>query len=58
MLDATIVTNKRSIPAREFFLGLFTTPLGADAAKVYEQFVEAGEGPRDFSGVIRFIRGG
>jgi 3-hydroxyisobutyrate dehydrogenase len=34
------------------------TPLGADAAKIYEQFVEAGEGPRDFSGVIRFIRGG
>jgi len=30
MLDATIVTNKRSIPAREFFVGLFTTPLGAD----------------------------
>ncbi len=35
-----------------------STLLGADAAKVYEQFVEAGEGPRDFSGVIRFIRGG
>jgi 3-hydroxyisobutyrate dehydrogenase len=34
------------------------TPLGADAAKIYSQFVEAGEGPRDFSGVIRFIRGG
>ena len=34
------------------------TPLGADAAKIYGQFVEAGEGPRDFSGVIRFIRGG
>ena len=34
------------------------TPLGADAAKIYEQFVGAGEGPRDFSGVIRFIRGG
>ena len=33
------------------------TPLGADAAKIYEKFVEAGEGPRDFSGVIRFIRG-
>ena len=33
------------------------TPLGADAAKIYEQFVEAGEGPRDFSGIIRFIRG-
>jgi 3-hydroxyisobutyrate dehydrogenase len=34
------------------------TPLGADAAKVYSQFVESGEGARDFSGVIRFIRGG
>jgi 3-hydroxyisobutyrate dehydrogenase len=32
------------------------TPLGADAEKIYSQFVEAGEGPRDFSGVIRFIR--
>jgi len=34
------------------------TPMGADAAKIYERFVEAGEGARDFSGVIRFIRGG
>ncbi len=34
------------------------TPLGADAAKIYGAYVEAGEGPRDFSGVIRFIRGG
>src|SRR3954463_221565 len=34
------------------------TPLGADAAKIYQQFVDRGEGPRDFSGVIRFIRGG
>jgi 3-hydroxyisobutyrate dehydrogenase len=33
------------------------TPLGADAAKIYGEFVETGEGPRDFSGVIRFIRG-
>jgi 3-hydroxyisobutyrate dehydrogenase len=33
------------------------TPLGADAAKIYGEFVEAGEGPRDFSGVIRYIRG-
>ena len=33
------------------------TPLGADAEKIYSQFVETGEGPRDFSGVIRFIRG-
>jgi 3-hydroxyisobutyrate dehydrogenase len=34
-----------------------TTPLGADAASIYSKFVEGGEGPRDFSGVIRFIRG-
>jgi 3-hydroxyisobutyrate dehydrogenase len=34
------------------------TPLGADAAKIYGRFVETGEGLRDFSGVIRFIRGG
>jgi 3-hydroxyisobutyrate dehydrogenase len=33
------------------------TPLGADAASIYSKFVEAGEGPRDFSGVIRLIRG-
>jgi carbon-monoxide dehydrogenase medium subunit len=30
MLDATISTNKRSIPARDFFVGLFSTPLAAD----------------------------
>jgi 3-hydroxyisobutyrate dehydrogenase len=34
------------------------TPLGADAAKIYSDYVEAGEGRRDFSGVIRFIRNG
>src|SRR6476620_5213370 len=34
-----------------------STPLGADAARIYGEYVEAGEGPRDFSGVIRFIRG-
>jgi 3-hydroxyisobutyrate dehydrogenase len=33
------------------------TPLGADAAKVYAQFVEAGQGARDFSGIIQMIRG-
>jgi 3-hydroxyisobutyrate dehydrogenase len=33
------------------------TPLGADAARIYEQYVASGEGPRDFSGVIRFVRG-
>lgn len=30
MLDATIKTDKRSIPAREFFRGLFTTALAPD----------------------------
>ena len=34
-----------------------TTPLGADAARVYAQYVGSGEGPRDFSGIICFIRG-
>jgi 3-hydroxyisobutyrate dehydrogenase len=32
-------------------------PLGADAAKIYGQYVEGGEGGRDFSGIIRFVRG-
>ncbi|HEY1363955.1 MAG TPA: 3-hydroxyisobutyrate dehydrogenase [Xanthobacteraceae bacterium] len=32
------------------------TPLGAGAAAVYDQFVEAGEGAVDFSGIIRFLR--
>jgi 3-hydroxyisobutyrate dehydrogenase len=35
-----------------------TTPLGAGAAAVYERFVEAGDGSDDFSGIIRFLRGG
>jgi carbon-monoxide dehydrogenase medium subunit len=30
MLDATINTNRRSIAARDFFKGLFTTPLASD----------------------------
>lgn len=30
MLDATITTNQRSIPARDFFRGLFTTAMAAD----------------------------
>ena len=33
------------------------TPLGADAARLYSQYVGSGEGHRDFSGVIGFIRG-
>ncbi len=32
------------------------TPLGADAAKLYGQYVESGEGGRDFSGIIRYVR--
>jgi 3-hydroxyisobutyrate dehydrogenase len=32
------------------------TPLGADAAKIYSQYVESGESGRDFSGIIRFVR--
>jgi carbon-monoxide dehydrogenase medium subunit len=38
MFDATIVTNKRSIPASSFFLGLFTTPLAADELIVEVDF--------------------
>ncbi len=34
-----------------------TTALGADAARIYAQYVESGEAGRDFSGIIRFIRG-
>jgi 3-hydroxyisobutyrate dehydrogenase len=33
------------------------TPLGADAAKIYSRYVESGEAGRDFSGIIRFVRG-
>ena len=33
------------------------TPLGAGAAAIYERYVEAGEGARDFSGIIRYLRG-
>jgi 3-hydroxyisobutyrate dehydrogenase len=35
-----------------------STPLGAGAAAVYEQFVENGGGSIDFSGIIRYLRGG
>jgi len=34
------------------------TPLGAEAAAIYERYVSGGEGGRDFSGIIRMIRGG
>ncbi len=33
------------------------TQLGADAARIYSAYVESGEGGRDFSGIIRFVRG-
>ena len=33
------------------------TELGADAARIYSSYVESGEGARDFSGIIRFVRG-
>ena len=31
------------------------TPLGALAANLYQLFVNSGGGPRDFSGIMRFI---
>ena len=34
-----------------------TTPLGADAASLYGLYVGQGEGGRDFSGIIKFLRG-
>jgi 3-hydroxyisobutyrate dehydrogenase len=33
------------------------TPLGAGAAAIYERYVDAGEGARDLSGIIRYLRG-
>jgi 3-hydroxyisobutyrate dehydrogenase len=32
------------------------TPLGADAAEIYDRYVQGGEGGRDFSGIIRHVR--
>ena len=34
-----------------------TTPLGAGAAALYGLYVGHGEGARDFSGIIKFLRG-
>jgi 3-hydroxyisobutyrate dehydrogenase len=34
-----------------------TTPLGAEAASIYGLYVGQGEGGRDFSGIIQFLRG-
>jgi len=33
------------------------TPLGAEAADIYDKFVATGEAGRDFSGIIRYLRG-
>jgi 3-hydroxyisobutyrate dehydrogenase len=33
------------------------TPMGAEAAQLYQLFVAAGHGKDDFSGIIKFIRG-
>ncbi len=33
------------------------TALGADAARIYSAYVESGEAGKDFSGIIRFVRG-
>jgi 3-hydroxyisobutyrate dehydrogenase len=33
------------------------TELGAEAARLYSRYVESGEAGRDFSGIIRMIRG-
>jgi len=34
-----------------------STALGADAAKIYAQYVASGEAGKDFSGIYRFVRG-
>src|ERR687885_308943 len=52
MLDATISTNKRSIPARDFFVGLFTTPLAADEI-ITEVSLPVAGGPHKY---IKFRR--
>ncbi len=33
------------------------TPLGAEASAIYDSYVRSGEGARDFSGIIKFLRG-
>jgi aerobic carbon-monoxide dehydrogenase medium subunit len=52
MLDATITTNKRTIQARDFFQGLFTTPLAADEL-VTEVSFPVSAGPHKY---IKFRR--
>jgi 3-hydroxyisobutyrate dehydrogenase len=34
-----------------------TTPLGREAAGLYGKYVDSGEGGKDFSGIIRYLRG-
>jgi 3-hydroxyisobutyrate dehydrogenase len=34
-----------------------STPLGTEAAALYGLYVGQGEGGRDFSGIIKFLRG-
>jgi carbon-monoxide dehydrogenase medium subunit len=52
MLDAEIVTNKRTIQAKDFFKDLFTTPLAANEIVVEVVFPVA-EGPHKY---IKFRR--
>lgn len=47
MLDATITTNRRAIAARDFFKGLYTTPLAADELVVEVSFPVA-SGPHKY----------
>jgi aerobic carbon-monoxide dehydrogenase medium subunit len=47
MLDAEIKTNRRTIPARDFFQGLFTTPL-ADDELITEVAFPAVSGPHSY----------
>lgn len=47
MLDATITTNRRTIAARDFFLGLYTTPLASDELIVEVSFPVA-SGPHKY----------
>lgn len=37
--------------------GKADTPLGKEAASLYGKYVDSGEGGKDFSGIIRFLRG-
>jgi aerobic carbon-monoxide dehydrogenase medium subunit len=52
MLDAEIVTNRRTIAAKDFFQDIFTTPLGPDEI-VTEVVFPAANGPHKY---IKFRR--